>query len=805
MLAIVSNLWQYPSCSLKAVGYIMKKIDLLAWRDYVRKNGVKIDGNIGFFIYNIVLTIMFLGATVFSIIDKLHAVLTWPEEYSNVIGVASQVVTAIIVLVVSIIGIAISLQSEAFFGVEVTKLYALRSAKHYSILAIIVIAVFLSVCNLLFYMCGLTFASIGIFVVAILFLIKVVYDEVPIMAKEEVALLNILKNYLVMCYLQKKEASRDFKEAVRYLLYRKNLKELYAVLKDAEDNAYNQFLLFKLLEIQRDLAFDLKNNYEQSDQHIIASCLLNNVLDVVHRHMDLTEEMYAEVYNNRYLLTHVLFRLNELPASKEIFLHGVTRLFYNLAPESQDAARQKLASSIILVLIFGTVKKKDFEAIKMIRRELSAFCWGLRQPSAELDVFAVISLFLYYLHTLETDTPQDLKEAIIDFINEDNIIEEDTRIISWKKLFAEASAEFRVNYHNFLSLAIEHEHNMDYWLNGGKGKFVVLEPFLFTKWYLTNLLNVAYPRDFDYSVFVEETDEIAEYLKAFGDSCFDENKAFTPTNDMLQIINFYSDSDQAFVFFKIDEERKHAFFEFVNKIKVDELKGNSSRAAAIDTNDFSEKIRSNLETKLRSEWGYDSTIAITAPARYFAVLLELYPEAINFEDSILEYCERNLFADIEKSIKKTTIYKSDSFENRIDSMLQKELKYTTEKAALIFTDRLINDKTIKENFVRTCNSLEEIQSRLLGAISIVTNGGFRFNCKIEKVDFRKLSEEELSDIVSEYQRADGQHIFRGVFLPKEEITRIIRDKFVVLTIVVSHQVISSEESVYELKPYSSEA
>ena len=83
------------------------------------------------------------------------------------------------------------------------------------------------------------------------------------------------------------------------------------------------------------------------------------------------------------------------------------------------------------------------------------------------------------------------------------------------------------------------------------------------------------------------------------------------------------------------------------------------------------------------------------------------------------------------------------------------------------------------------------------------NDGFSFNCQIEKVEFRELTDDELSKQAEKNQRADGQFVFNGVFLPREEIIRIIKEKYTVLTIVIKYQVISSKESIFEVNPYSS--
>ena len=50
-------------------------------------------------------------------------------------------------------------------------------------------------------------------------------------------------------------------------------------------------------------------------------------------------------------------------------------------------------------------------------------------------------------------------------------------------------------------------------------------------------------------------------------------------------------------------------------------------------------------------------------------------------------------------------------------------------------------------------------------LAVVTENGFRFNFSVDKVEFRNLTEEELARQVAKYQRADGQYVFRGAFLP----------------------------------------
>ncbi len=92
----------------------------------MKKMQVKIHGDKFFTLYNVIMLVILVGSITFSVIDKCTRIIVWPTNYENFIGVSSQIITAIASLVVSMIGIAISLQNEEFFGVKITKLYALR-------------------------------------------------------------------------------------------------------------------------------------------------------------------------------------------------------------------------------------------------------------------------------------------------------------------------------------------------------------------------------------------------------------------------------------------------------------------------------------------------------------------------------------------------------------------------------------------------------------------------------------------------------------------------------------------------------
>ena len=63
------------------------------------------------------------------------------------------------------------------------------------------------------------------------------------------------------------------------------MKEMYSYFKDDFDEEFNQFVILKFLEFQHDLAFELKDIYNENEQRIITSSLLENVYDIMLRNV----------------------------------------------------------------------------------------------------------------------------------------------------------------------------------------------------------------------------------------------------------------------------------------------------------------------------------------------------------------------------------------------------------------------------------------------------------------------------------------------------------------------------------------
>lgn len=771
-----------------------------------KRNKISIPGNKSFNWSIGILTFLLATSLIFSIKDRVCHLIPWPPEYRNTIGMALQIVVTIISLIVSIIGIAISLQNEEIFGIKLTKLYALRVDKHYTILSIIMISITLCVLNLVCYMCDLQFAVLVISAVSISFLFQVIYTEVPIMAKQEKALLRILKTRLISCYLEGTETPKELKDSIKYLLYTETFKKIFQEFQDTSNEDYNKFIFRKLLEFQNDLASELRNNYTEYEQKIIGSSLLKNIPYIIFYQSDIWAKACNGLANNKYLLINPLFYIHKIASVKDNFSCTLSSLLQHLSLYPNDSEKNGLISDIIVDIVAATVSEGDFSVIKVIRQHLSMSPYSLSASSSALSVFGVLSMYLYYLCCSEPDVPNKLKAEIQTFISESGMIEERTEITSWKDLFSlETTTAFKGDYNQFISLAKRNEFDLTYHLFGIGLKPIILDTEYFSHWYLTNLFNLNYYQlnSFDFSTLLGKKDDYSSYIISFADKCLNELHRFVPTDEMNHIIDFYSDADEHFVFFKIDESKRHRFFYFINDLKYKKLKNEAAQITDVDNTAFAAKIKHGIETAIEAEWGFDHSLKIDNKERYFVMHLDNISDSASFDKLIVETYIEQILTELAKATLKTVIYKNDDFESNIQTTLSRNLKYVTLSAKDIVPLLYITDEGLKQKYTQICNNLTVFQSRILSDITLVSDNGFRFNCIVKKVEFRKLYDKELSDQVEQYQRADGQFVYQGTFLSREDIINIIQSKYRVMTIVIKYQIVSSKETVFELKPYCS--
>lgn len=141
----------------------------------------------------------------------------------------------------------------------------------------------------------------------------------------------------------------------------------------------------------------------------------------------------------------------------------------------------------------------------------------LGSSSLSTTMFALISMYLYYLSKCETNTPLSIKEHIKDFMTYSGVAD-NTAIVSWNNMFKFYVQNCAADYKDFIALFNDNSSILEFMLYSGFMHSVILDENFATDWFLTTLFLSDKIYDFDYKKLFAKT---SFHLKEFEKQCFD--------------------------------------------------------------------------------------------------------------------------------------------------------------------------------------------------------------------------------------------------------------------------------------------
>lgn len=749
--------------------------------------------NICFVLLNLLFAVMIIGAIIVSVFDKLYDWLNWD---ANAIGVLCQIITAIVAFFASTIGIAITLQKEECWGISVKEFNNLRVGLKYPIVVFITLAITLSALNAGFYVAKLIIASIGVAVVAILFCIYVAWCEIPLMVKSERFLLKTIKCRLWREWKSPNDLSKDLKEVLKFLIAdSKNLNNTFEVLK-SKNKEFNKFLILKLLELQSDLASELKQIESKQRQLKVASSLLVNSFSLITFSFNLTEILGDEFLRYDYYVSRVLFQLKEIPEYKNrttsLIADSLTYLKYDDYTETQI----KFIMSIVLSMVTISIRNGDFSFVKALQEKFSIGYYDLGQDNYASVVFVLVSMQFYFLCHDSQNASEQLKKNIREYLEYSDIVNH-TKVYSWKNLFSHFSHDFKVNFTKFMYYFSASEKSWDVPIYF-ECQWVQLDREYALYWYLTQLLNSYASTEFDFTVLCLD-EHCKFYLKKFGDKSFDENKKFIVSEKMESILKFYDIEKEPLHYFLSMEERTHNLFEFINTLRKEDLRIDATKAESKKNEEIANKYKEAVVSAIQSEWGFDPSVEITSDNKAMAILIEKSSCAINYEEVMTDTLIKSVFHELRSNITPKIIKKDVNFEKELDTILKDNFAYISKPTQYI--KYFIKDSSTQKAFDIICKHAISFESRILFGDVLVKDRGFAFNLEITECSARDLSVEEISEEAEKYKRADGQYVYEGAFLSREEIEQYVGKKYAILKIALKYQVQWDENSIVEIQLY----
>ncbi len=754
--------------------------------------------NIWFILLNILFVAIITVAISLSICDTKYDCIKWD---TNAIGVLCQIITAIVSFIASTIGIAITLLKEECWGVSVKEFNNLRVGLRYTIVIFIILAILLSALNVAFYIANLVIASIGVAIVAILFCIYVAWCEIPLMIKSERFLIKTVRNRLWREWKSPQDLPKDLKAVLKYLITNhKTLKDTYELLK-SKNRTFNKFLILKLLEIQSDVAFELQQIESKQSRISCAGSLFDNVEELISFNLDLSGILGEYFLSYEHYITRVLFRLKELPEYNDratsLIADSLFFLKYNNFSEDKfEKEKVQFIISTVLSMVTLSVRDGDFCFVKALQERFSISYYDLGHDNYESIVFALVSMQFYFLCNDSENASTELKAAISQYLDYSDIVNH-TKIYSWKNLYTHFSHDFKINFEKFMKYFSISEKSWDvprYF----EAQWVQLDRGYALRWYLIHVLNSYQVHDFDYSTLCLD-EHCKFYLKDIGEKCFDENKKFIVLDKMKSILEFYGLGKEPFQYFLAFEERSNNLFNFINGLRKADLFIESVQAVSKENEKIADGYKKVILDAVQDEWGFDSSIEITSSPKAMAILIEKASRATNYEEVMGNTIIKSLFHELKSSVSAKPISRSDDFDKDMVSVLHEDFVFINKSVERI--RYFMKSDSIKQQFEKLCSKANRFESRILYGYILVKDGGFAFNLEFTEFSVRDLTVEELSEEVERYKRADGQYVFEGTFLSREEIEQLISQKYAVLRIAVRYQIQTFEDAVVEIKPH----
>lgn len=757
-----------------------------------KKHKVQLQENRLFIPLNILFGLIFVVTIILSIVDKYVWQVDWGE--SNAIDVLCEIIASATFFVGSIIGIAIPLQKEKLYGISSQDFNKLRGKYRYSVALIIVFSIVLAALNGIFLALGLMFACLGVSAISIVFCIYVSAVEVPLMMGQEKSLIKTVKRYVHWQLNETERLPTEGKEVLKYLCCKKTLKATYEILKN-DDYEFNKKLILSLLEAQEQQAFDLAKIESKEEQRKIASALRSNVRDILNFNFDLTVIFGDNAKNYSYRITRVLFRLDELSdfskITRELLVN--TTLNYDYVDTQY---KKDFIMSVVLPMLLISVTSGDFGFAKAMRRLLSENEIILDEENSLSLIMSLMSLHFYYLCNGAHDVSQELKSKIIEFINFEGV-EDNTKIVPWKKLFLQHTEEYKVKLEELLRYFKLSEHNWDVMLRNTGAHFVILSTEYVLQWYLTCLLHSYSVWDFDFdSILVNE--DIKYFVKILGGKIFENNQKPQLTEQMKNMAQFYGLREDAFNHFIVCEEQTHKLFNVVNGLHIDDLKSRQRQAHEVDVDELVKKFNEEINQNLANEWGYDSKLEVASESRFMNLLLEKYNEAVNYNEAIVKSILNATYDELAKHVPKTVIVRGKDFDLEIKELLNRNIIATTQNVQFS-VGYYIKDGDERKKFSKVIDGVEKVKSKILIGEYIFTDKPLSFKCEFVNVQWRELTPEEVSQKADTYKRADGQYIYEGALISREWLEAFIKEQYFILSLEMRYVINVLPDSIYKIE------
>lgn len=351
-------------------------------------------------------------------------------------SITSDVIIVLLPLVVTILSITLSMPREPIYGIENTDFRKLRGDKTYNffdmmILTILIVTVF-SVVSILNFVITVWVLSIVSIVYSIIFL----NQEIPILIRDDkkikkVIRTNIHKN-LKEITLEVLPYEVSMLIALQNLLLTEGIISAYKVL-ETDNKDRNRVYLDKLLSLQNEYLFgyidnhtlvieSLTSKYKNIEILQAIDTAIKNINDIIGLNEQLNvleiygdEEHFYHITRSLFSLHRILTELKFEKKFKNEFSGIIVNMFMKIKYGKTSESINVFLYKILNAMVINTVSKEELWFLEILRDSSFGDTFSVYGSD---EYMAFISIYFYYIVKLENRVPKDFKKKMEDFINQ---------------------------------------------------------------------------------------------------------------------------------------------------------------------------------------------------------------------------------------------------------------------------------------------------------------------------------------------------------------------------------------------------
>ena len=353
-----------------------------------------------------------------------------PNRYSIE---AAELILVMLPMVFTIISIALSLQSENIYGITSMRFRRLRGNTSFSFLEMIIITIFIFVIYTIFKIFDYLLLIWVLDVIAVFYGIYFICQEVPILERRNDRMVDVIKKAIRINLdksLNSGNSSKgsDLITVIQNLILKNGIVFSYNALKRKELDAE---MLDFLLSKSNEYFFDCVDRVELFKNGIIKSYKGINLVDAItmaFTNLDVLLNLnkdcnIVKIYGNPnsfYHVTRLVFCLQKIASSLSLihlFNESMERLLVTVFLSNYNATDDEKTFQYLTLnaLLIESISDDDLWFLELIRDSnySSRFCIG-----NNTGYYYFVSMYLYYICT-QKDASAEVKEKIKRFLQEE--------------------------------------------------------------------------------------------------------------------------------------------------------------------------------------------------------------------------------------------------------------------------------------------------------------------------------------------------------------------------------------------------